>query len=520
MKKIVCMVLVVILSAISLCACGGGDDGGNAKLYWAMQWSYQKDYDTVLKAVNEELEKHMPGTQIEFQMDMAYETKWALWMAGKTQIDLCVSGWPLSLAEDIQNGCLMPLDDLVKEYAPSVQAEMEEYASVYQTGTVNDKLYAIPNIQFNIDDDLYFGVPEAYYQFIDPNEVFAYAEQNPTCTEEFYQIIDRYADKVAAHITSTGSDQKPYIDMQYFQQNVVRRGFDFISRDSDFCYRIFDKDGNVNQDIDIIDIHDTEEYKTFIKWANTWYKKGYISKDIITSSSSSATDFIFYVNVASFSQNDTNNDGIIEPRVGNNYADMYMIKMTPDKWKINGINLIGKWSTYFSIPTTAKYPERAMQLIELLRTDEGADLLNLIIYGIEGTHYDELEDGTIRAKDYVGQGTSGSAYGIPYWMISSSVASNKKIIYPYTKEYVAKAADYYANVGNLKTTPLTGFTFDTSEISTELTMLKAVNEEYEKQLTAGISDDYMAIYNEFMDKRKASKSEEIIKQLQNQADKK
>ena len=161
-----------------------------------------------------------------------------------------------------------------------------------------------------------------------------------------------------------------------------------------------------------------------------------------------------------------------------------------------------------------------MQLIELLRTDEGADLLNLIIYGIEGTHYDELEDGTIRAKDYVGQGTSGSAYGIPYWMISSSVASNKKIVYPYTKEYVAKAADYYANVGNLKTTPLTGFTFDTSEISTELTMLKAVNEEYEKQLTAGISDNYMAIYNEFMDKRKASNSEKIIEQLQNQADQK
>ncbi len=47
-----------------------------------------------------------------------------------------------------------------------------------------------------------------------------------------------------------------------------------------------------------------------------------------------------------------------------------------------------------AISSTSKHPEKAMELINLVNTD--STLRNLLMFGIEGTHYEKVSDNQIK----------------------------------------------------------------------------------------------------------------------------
>ena len=57
--------------------------------------------------------------------------------------------------------------------------------------------------------------------------------------------------------------------------------------------------------------------------------------------------------------------------------------------------------TVWSIFSETKYPEEAVKVLGLLYSDE--DVLNTILYGVEGMHYEVQEDGSFAGKHFISE---------------------------------------------------------------------------------------------------------------------
>ena len=181
---------------------------------------------------------------------------------------------------------------------------------------------------------------------------------------------------------------------------------------------------------------------------------------------------------------------------------------------------IGEQATYYSIPYTSEHPARAIRFLDLINSEEGAEIVNLLSYGLEGEHYEftDKENGNIRAFEYEAQGNRESSYGIPNWIVGNMMEGMYNC-YPYTHEYKEYARNYYENtLSSLKKHVLYGCSFDTDNVKNQLSQLVKNNGEYAESIYSGIVNNGEALLKELIEKNKVAGQEEIIKELQKQAE--
>ena len=435
--RIIAMVTAVILSVMCFAGCSKSksnvkeDANKQVNLIVAFPFSATEDIDKVQTKINEELKSVLPNTTIELLCDASMGDKWTLWMSGKKTIDVAHTGFAMDLSTEIRKSSFFALDDLIDEYAPTIKEEESTYTDLYNTGTYNGKLYGIPCVQYFMNDFYELRYHTDLDSYFDAAKIVEITHGEKHTTEKIYEYLDGIFAKIKAEKGKFMIGAK-----RMRTPRLAAKGYTLINK-TNLCY------DNYAETPKIIDFHETDEYKTYIKYAAKWYGEGYISKDILTGEDGIGSKMgLFSSNITNFRIPDTNNDGIItvEEATAANSADVKSIKicMTPASQKYSGTSVVGSLKTYCSIPTTSKNPEKAIKLLELLRTDEGADILNLLCYGIEGTHYEKLSDTEIKAFDYEGQGSSTSAYGIPNWELGNMF--NEYTCYPYTKATVDAAS--------------------------------------------------------------------------------
>ena len=517
MKKILCLALAVLMLVGVMCGCGeSGDNGGAVNLVWALPLAAQSDTDEVIEKVNELLGEKLPNTTIELLLDSSMGSKWSLWMAGKKPIDIACSGYVNDLAGEINKKSYVELNDLIDKYAPTIKAEWEKYEMDYATGMVDGKLYAIPDLQIHINDEMFFQIPDYYEKHLDVEALQKAVKENLTTTEVFYTIIEDYLAKASKDPKAENAGLISYVE--HFFRCFVKRGYEFVGgTKSLFCYR---KDDPTCK---IVNFYETEEFLTYIKYAAKWYADGYISKDILTGEDGIGDkDALFAANQTNFRKIDVNEDGILTPEessvTGGKKSSEYRISLTTKDQKYVGSSVLGSLSVYISIPTTSKNPERAIKLLELLRKDEGKDILNMLVYGFEGKHYEVIGDNRIDAFEYGGQATSSNSYGLPNWMMGNQM--KMYICDPYTQTTYDAAVEYYdVERPEFKKTALFGYSFSNDAVKNQISQLNAVNDEFMLQLIGGTSTtDYMTTYNQMMDKLKAAGTEKVIAEYQKQVD--
>jgi putative aldouronate transport system substrate-binding protein len=160
-----------------------------------------------------------------------------------------------------------------------------------------------------------------------------------------------------------------------------------------------------------------------------------------------------------------------------------------------------------AIAKQSQHPDEAMEFINMLYTD--ADLLNLFVYGEEGTDYKKNSDGTITQID-------GSGYASGNGWRWGDQTKNLRLSYESADKY-----DSWTKINeSAPKLQSYGFIFNNTDTETQtlIANCRAVTQEYYKTLFMGQAKDVDATVKEMDAKFKAAGVDKLLATMQSQYD--
>ena len=232
-----------------------------------------------------------------------------------------------------------------------------------------------------------------------------------------------------------------------------------------------------------------------------WYENGYISEDVVTSGEDARAYFKAGTAFAALATLKPGYAFKESKTIGKEMEQVGIIAPTTNTTVVQSI----QWT----IPENCEYPEKAMQMLNLMYSDE--TVMNLLAWGIEGEHYEVLDSGLIDYPEGVTGETSG--YNLNYgWMFG-----NQFITYVWNGDSPTIWEETDAFNKSAKKSAAFGFSYDSANVKTELAACSNVVSEYNVSLTSGLVDPETAI-PEFVEKLEASGIDKIIAEKQSQLD--
>lgn len=506
--KILALALCMVCAGVASGCTGTGqevsmEDDANKEV--TLKWIFggpgeQKDSQEVWAAFNEKLKDYLPNTTVELECISTsdFAEKWKLISASQENLDLVWSGWMLQYVSEVQKGSYMPLDDLVDQYAPELYEEIPE--NIMDKSRVNGELYSIPCMQQMVSFVSAMGFPmdiyEKYKDQIDLQGLMDFFSSHQTMDKECWDKIEEYILMI-----KNGGDLDNGV---YGFANFVEKGYEWVQNP----YKI-----NIySDDLTPVNLYRTPEYETFVNVISDWYNKGYIRKDVMTADNLS--DSIYEIK------------GLDNYLVGQGFLPSQSEIETKEKANSQAYVQIpldnshyipyAASSTNTAISINSKNPVRAMKLLKLMNTKEGAELYNLLVYGIEGKHYNKVNDLEIEPIGYTSQPTADSPYGQYKWAVGNTY--NAYEIYMPDKSVTLKN-DFIKEVNEkASASKLKGFTLNTDNIKTELAQINTVIGEYKTTLDSGAAPDPKGLYQEFVEKLKVAGDDKVIEEIKNQID--
>ena len=506
MKKFFSIVLTLVMM-FSLASCGEKTDvvetdlSKPVTLNWIMPGpGEQKDSKMVWDKFNEELKKIEGFENVTVNIEVIpmadYAQKIMLMQSSGEKMDL-IQTYMLDYVQEFRNGTIIDIAPYLKKYAKETLDELPEW--VVNMGKVDGSQAILPNYQKMIAAPFYATIPAELAQYTDAEklaESFMKDEENHfTPSDESVALVEEYLEKV----TAAGKLGKGYFDMW------KERGTESVISFFKFYYQ--------DPEIKIFHSHLGEQQQAMWRITKDFFNKGYVRKDALSAKASDS----FGVNNGNVSWPSQNWTGKFEVYDGDKTNDIPTLQIPtmnhfyiPYKPGAGGL----------AIPSNSEYPDVAAMLMNLMNSSKGIDLYNLMVYGIEGTHYTvdkELAGGDkmITPKDYPEEGNSSSAYGLQKWIVGNAknayVTSNqnedfKKVIYEDMNEGE-----------NTITSPLMGFALDAATIETKLSIISAIDTEFRGPIESGAADTEKLIA-EMTEKYNQAGIEEVITEIQNQVD--
>lgn len=251
----------------------------------------------------------------------------------------------------------------------------------------------------------------------------------------------------------------------------------------------------------VVNYYESDQWKKNVQIIANWYGQGYVDKDASTQKES-AESIIKGGNAFSyFKELATGAEGSLKNATG---YDMTTVKVSD---AIIGTSLIRKFT--WAIPASATEPEAAMKFLNLMYSD--ADIVNLICWGIEGTHYVTCEDGTIDFPKGMDASTSGYFIGD----VSSIVGNGflAKVWHGQDPDLRQIALEKNKNA---IISPLSGFGLDSTGLENEYTAITAATDEYRNAIRCGLYTE--EIQAKFEEKLRSAGADIYVETVQKQMD--
>ena len=470
----------------------------------------QANSDKVWAAFNEQLQQYVPNTTVEF-IDVSfdeYSEKFSQVLASGEGVDLAWTGWLINKPQNIADGNLMPLDDLLAEYGQGIVDILGENVVEIHRNAADGKLYYLPSWQGLCGERRGWLVVTEIAElagdtWIEDTEAALNKWRNNYSegTEAFQAVLDQATKYLAAakEAGKLGAGINTGRVFGWSMYNGTRSNPGVGGAEIGIPFE--------DNTFTVIDGVASEHYKLYAKTMADWYKEGYIRSDIMSVDTSTLTmpkngeiTDTTYV----FSCDPYLTEADQDAATADAGMDMTYLPVEENA------SLILGGDTSYAIPYCADEPERAMMVLNAIYSQP--DLYNTLIYGIEGEDYTKNADGTITTS-YVGASpTADDSYGIQRWIIGSC-----------KNALINNGTDpnYYADLEALEETarvnPFLNFTFDRTNVEGICASILNVYYEYGPQLDNGVAgDNWEELYNNYMAARKDAGIEELVTEFQNQ----
>lgn len=387
------------------------------------------------------------------------------------------------LPQRVANNEFIDISAMIDQDAPEAKVAVGE--AFLKTTTLDGKLYGIPaykgvalapNLVYRSDIMQEIGVDPASIKSVDD------------LTAVFAKVKEKYPDMV------------PLVPVQSGTSGLMTTlyGVDFLGDSYLTPVAILEGDSKT-----VVNFYETQMFKDKVNLARDWYNKGYILKDAATTTSSvmeflsSGKGFAYiaaYGGMQAYTQ--------ISAQSG---QPIRMVRLGSPYLSTSSINAL-TWG----VSSISKHPDAALKFINLLFTDK--EIINLVIFGLEGRDYIKVDADHVRYPDGQDAGT------VPYTaQLSCGVVGNQFIQYQMEGTDMADMQLMLDENKNSAMSPAMGFTFDGSSVANEYSAVNNVIGQYLPGLITGSMDP--AEIPNFVEKLKAAGIDKIVEAKQQQLDK-
>ncbi len=403
-------------------------------------------------------------------------TQPGLMISSNEKLDLVIYWGQSYFLEAINKKMLIPLDDLYAQYGQAIEEDLDV---AIKGGYMGGTLYGIPSTRVRANSNGIFIMTEYVEKYgLDVSQEISYEE------------LDAFFEKVKA---GEGADFYPLImsgsnttTFEFFQN------MDVLGADVG-CGAILDYDNSS----EVINVFESEEYAEHVRWMHKWYEAGYINGDAVTSSEMTQVMVQNGMGCSYLLSTYWDMEGNQEAGLGFDLTpvDLTGYRCTTDVYQ----------GQSWGIPTTCENPEATFRFLNLLYDNE--EVINLIYWGIEGTHYEMTEDpGILRYPE--GIDAQSVTYSQPLGLYGA--VDKMYQIVPQPADYFDRMAAFNASISETAdVSPCLGYAFDNSEVKSEYAAVTDVLTQYRASLETG-SVDPEVVLPEFISALKAAGIDTII----------
>lgn len=466
-------------------------------LKWYMSLNpVDADTDKVIAALNE-YTKEKIGVTIDYTViaNPDYKEKMPTLINSGEYFDICFTAdWTTNYVQFVAKDAFMDITDAVKQYAPETYEFIPE--SLWKAVSVNGKIYGVPSYKE-------MGWQSGFFVNSTMAEKYGIDLSSVKTLEDYTEVLKTVKEKADAAgedvigLSGLGSSGGSFNMLYPYESLSGSRVLPGAAAVPEYEY-FKDQTGVFNQ-------YATQEYMDYCKLVRSWYEAGYMSKDPVNYDTDIANRDNDFKNGKLFSYIISYAPGAAEAEAAKTGHGVTFVPLMDPLFETKNAR-----GGILAISSASEHPDKALELINLLNTDEYVG--TLIRHGIEGQHYSAVGDnqvdrtmgGTLKIEDngYVDY-TYGWQFGTPFnqkWDIS--YPDNIEQLF---EEYNAKAI----------TAPHNGFTLDNSPVETEIAAISNVVDENAKALESGMVDPEVYI-PQFLDALNKNGVEDLLAEISKQ----
>ena len=511
MKKVFAIMLALVLALGILAACSGdtssstgtssssgsssqpadssvgGDDGGidlsaqepvTLEVYAITFGSNLDSLPAVNKAVNDYVQ---PLLNIEVNlhiMDFASANQQLnLMMSGSEPVDLMISSGRVITAYYAQ-GALNSLEDAINTYGQGI---VEMYGDgIMDACRLGGDYYMVPS-----------GLPSPrtvgfiYSEAI--NQQYGLGLENAKNLDDIEACLAKLKEEAPEVVGVFGNSSLSFFGLWDWD-------------DLGNTYGVLMNGGN---NLDVVNLYETDKYRQLCEQMHDWYQKGYIYSEAATSAITLPDMFKAGNTLGQFSGVTAYSD--------EQHSQMFGTEIRHVTLTEGFIATAPIQQSAWVVPHNATDPDRSVQFLNLMVTDPY--LSNLLTYGIEGEDYRVVD----AANDVIGY-VEGRDANTKTWDNSMGWTWGPKTIqYIWEGEQLDIRELTMQDIDNAKYSKAAGFTFDPTDVENELTACANVYARYGVGLECG-SVDPAVVLPEFINELKAAGVDTIIAAKQAQLD--
>ncbi|HJB91972.1 MAG TPA: ABC transporter substrate-binding protein [Candidatus Eisenbergiella merdavium] len=349
-------------------------------------------------------------------------------------------------------GYLAEIDEsLLETHLPDLIA-MRGENNGFECVKYEGKIYAVP-----FGNKPYSGSMQYFDVRGDILDELGYAPEDITTLEQLEEVFAACKESHPEMRTVMNLDFLPYALWAYCGE-----GTRSLNEGNDFVYVNEEEEGDK-----VYSYFESEAFKNLCEITSRWAEAGYIDKDLITNPSQSDADW----NAANCLARNGMPGSLISSTLKTADPDAYetMVKIG-DQEKIK--NKDYDWG----IAISAADQENVARWLDLFNwMNKDQEHFNFCVYGVEGKDYEVNEDGTITKLVSDSFIDSWFMEAIPYNTYDPS----------FDQETINKYEHWDDDAVFSK---LTGFSFDTTPVTTEIAMLTSIYDEKLKPMMWGLMD--------------------------------